>query len=121
MEKYILRYFEFSGKVRIFTYKQYYMPYHNTTIERDPELRQFQKDAKKQEDVVIKMFETYEPQKTKFSKWEITELYPSFILPTSVGRCLTDLHKQGKLIRLDEKQMGKYGRSEYVYTLNKNN
>ena len=100
-------------------YKQNYMPYHNTTIERDPSLKQFQKEAKKQEDVVIKMFETYESQQIKFSKWDLTELYPTFILPTSVGRCLTDLTKEGKLIRLDEKKTSKYGRPEYLYKLNK--
>ena len=119
MEKYFFRDFVISRKICIFTYKQYYMPYHNTTIERDPSLRQFQKDAKKQEEVIMKMFETYEPQQKKFSKWDLTELYPSFILPTSVGRCLTDLHKEGKLDRLDEKQVSKYGRPEYLYTLKK--
>ena len=111
--------FVISGKVRIFIYKQYIMSYHNTTVVRDPELKQFQKDAKKQEDVVMKMFQTYEPQQTKFSKWDLTDLYPTFILPTSVGRCLTDLTKEGKLIRLEEKQTSKYGRPEYLYKLNK--
>ena len=95
------------------------MSYYNTTIERDPSLKQFEKDAKKQEEVILKMFETYEPQQMKFSKWDMVELYPTFILPTSVGRCLTDLHKEGKLIRLDEKQTSKYGRPEYLYKLNK--
>ena len=95
------------------------MSYHNTTVVRDPELKQFQKDAKKQEEVVMKMFQTYEPQQIKFSKWDMVELYPCFILPTSVGRCLTDLHKEGKLIRLEEKQISKYGRPEYLYKLNK--
>jgi hypothetical protein len=95
------------------------MSYHNTTIERDPSLKQFQKDAKKQEEVVLKMFEVYESQQTKFTKWDMTELYPIFILPSSVGRCLTDLTKQGKLIRLNEKKTSKYGRPEHFYKLNK--
>ena len=95
------------------------MSYHNTTVVRDPELKQFQKEAKKQEDVVMKMFETYESQCTQFSKWDLSELYPCFILPTSVGRCLTDLYKAGKLIRLEEKQVSKYGRPEFLYKLNK--
>lgn len=106
-------------KFRIFIYKQYIMSYYNTTIERDPSLKQFEKDAKKQEAVILKMFEIYEPQQIKFSKWDMVELYPCFILPTSVGRCLTDLHKEGKLIRLDEKKTSKYGRPEYLYKLNK--
>lgn len=95
------------------------MSYHNTTIVRDPALKQYQKEAKKQEDVVMKMFETYESQQTQFSKWDLSELYPTFILPTSIGRCLTDLTKQGKLIRLDEKKTSKYGRPEFLYKLNK--
>lgn len=95
------------------------MSYHNTTIERDPELKQFEKDANKQEDVVLKMFHVYEPQRTQFSKWDLFELYPVPILSTSVGRCLTDLHKAGKLIRLEHKQKSKYGRSEFLYKLNK--
>jgi hypothetical protein len=95
------------------------MSYHNTTVVRDPELKKFQKEAKKQEDVIIKMFETYEPQQSVFSKWDLSELYPTFILPTSIGRCLTDLYKSGKLIRLEEKQVSKYGRPEFLYKLNK--
>ena len=111
--------FEISVKFRIFIYKQNYMSYYNTTIERDPSLKQFQKEAKKQEAVVLKMFEVYESQQTKFSKWDLADIYPIFILPTSVGRCLTDLHKEGKLIRLEEKKTSKYGRPEYLYKLNK--
>lgn len=95
------------------------MSYYNTTIERDPSLKQFQKEAKKQESVILRMFEVYESQCIKFSKWDMVELYPTFILPTSVGRCLTDLTKEGKLIRLEEKQISKYGRPEYLYKLNK--
>ena len=111
--------FEISVKFRIFMYKQNYMSYYNTTIERDPSLKQFQKDAKKQEAVVLKMFEVYESQQIKFSRWDMVELYPCFILPSSVGRCLTDLTKEGKLIRLDEKKTSKYGRPEHFYKLNK--
>ena len=111
--------FEISVKFRIFIYKQNYMSYYNTTIERDPSLKQFQKDAKKQEAVILKMFEVYESQQIKFSRWDMVELYPCFILPSSVGRCLTDLTKEGKLIRLDEKKTSKYGRPEHFYKLNK--
>ena len=111
--------FEISVKFRIFMYKQNYMSYYNTTIERDPSLKQFQKEAKKQEAVVLKMFEVYESQQIKFSRWDMVELYPCFILPSSVGRCLTDLTKEGKLIRLDEKKTSKYGRPEHFYKLNK--
>jgi hypothetical protein len=96
------------------------MSYYNTTIERDPSLKQYQKDAKKQSDVVLKMFEVYESQQTKFSKWDICDLYPTFILPSSVGRCLSDLErKHNKLIRLDEKKTSKYGRPEHYYQLKK--
>ena len=119
VEKDLSKDFELSVKFRIFIYKQYIMSYYNTTIERDPSLKQFQKDAKKQEAVVLRMFEVYEPQQIKFSKWDMVDLYPCFILPTSVGRCLTDLTKEGKLIRLDEKKTSKYGRPEHYYKLNK--
>lgn len=95
------------------------MSYHNTTIVRDPSLKQFQKEAKKQESVVLRMFEVYEPQCTKFTKWDITDLYPTFILPSSVGRCLTDLTNKGKLIKLNEQKTSKYGRPEHYYKLNK--
>ena len=119
VENYFHKDFEISVKFRIFMYKQNYMSYYNTTIERDPSLKQFQKDAKKQEAVVLKMFEVYESQQIKFSRWDMVELYPCFILPSSVGRCLTDLTKEGKLIRLAEKKTSKYGRPEHFYKLNK--
>jgi hypothetical protein len=119
VEKYFIKDFETSVNFRIFIYKQNIMSYYNTTIERDPSLKQFQKEAKRQEDVVLKMFEIYEPQQTKFTKWDMTDLYPTFILPSSVGRCLTDLTKEGKLVKLDEQKRSKYGRSEHYYKLNK--
>lgn len=95
------------------------MSFYNTTIERDPSLKQFQKEAKRQEDVVLKMFEVYESQQTKFTKWDMADLYPTFILPSSIGRCLTSLTKEGKLKKLDEKKTSKYGRPEHYYKLNK--
>ena len=95
------------------------MSYYNTTIVKDPALKQFQKEAKKQSEVVLKMFETYESQCTKFTKWDIADLYPTFILPTSVGRSLYDLDKEGLLIKLDEQKRSKYGRPEHYYKLNK--
>jgi len=91
--------------------------YYNTTFVRNPELLEFQKKANKQEQVILEMFKTYNDQVKKWSRWDLTDAYPTDILPTSVGRALHRLYKEGSIDRLDEKKTSKYGRPEFVYQL----
>jgi len=53
----------------------------------------------------------------KLSASEVMALYPKNILLTSVRRCLSDLAYEGKLIKLDETNIGLYGSPEKKYRL----
>jgi hypothetical protein len=93
--------------------------YYNSTFVRNPQLKEFQKTAQKQEDVVLEMFKTYNDQVTRWTKWDLHDAYPTFILPTSIGRALHTLEKENKIEKLEEKKTSKYGRPEFVYQLKK--
>ena len=122
---FFLYYFEISSKFRIFINvgikPPYSYMYYNTTFVRNPQLREFQKSAIKQEQVVLEMMKVYNEQVTKWSTWDLHDAYPSPIEKTSVGRALYNLAQEGKVIKLDEQKPSKYGRPEHLYTINKTN
>lgn len=88
------------------------MSYFNTTNESGTTLKNNVAKAKSQEEDILILFKMI----TNQSPSEILLLtdYPI----TSIRRALTNLTKQGKLIKTDEKRIGMYGRSEYVWKLN---
>lgn len=101
------------------------MSYFNTTNESGTTLNNNVAKAKSQEEEIINVFIFEKGISIKketnlgFSPSELydgLETYPI----TSIRRALTNLTKQGKLIKTDEKRIGMYGRSEYVWKLNEN-
>lgn len=101
------------------------MSYHNTTNESGTTLKNNFAKSKSQEEEIINVFIFEKGISIKketnlgFSPSELydgLETYPI----TSIRRALTNLTKQGKLIKTDEKRIGMYGRSEYVWRLNEN-
>lgn len=98
------------------------MSYHNTTSLARPELEVATRNAKSQDDFVMKLFEDAPTVKAsasqifaggiKHSYW--TERTPL----TSIRRSVTNLAKVGKLIKLDEQRKGSFGMPESLYCLN---
>lgn len=91
------------------------MSYFNTTNESGTTLKNNVAKAKSQEERIFKMFMDY----NSFSPAGLQACFSSIPI-TSVRRALTNLTKQGKLIKTNEKRIGMYGRSEYVWKLNEN-
>lgn len=95
------------------------MSYFNTTNESGTTLKNNVAKAKSQEEKILLFCER--------NKLFIKGITPSQIYGfvdnypiTSIRRALTNLTKQGKLIKTNEKRIGMYGRSEYVWKLNEN-
>jgi len=102
------------------------MSYFNTTNESGTTLKNNVAKAKSQEEEILNLFifnkmhfinKIYKNYKLGLSPSQIGLNYPI----TSIRRALTNLTKQGKLIKTNEKRIGMYGRSEYVWKLNENN
>lgn len=98
------------------------MSYYNTTKESGTTLNNNVAKAKSQEEnilITIKRHSYFLGNEISPSGLFVMmkEIYPI----TSIRRALTNLTKQGKLIKTDEKRIGMHGRSEYVWKLNENN
>lgn len=100
------------------------MSYHNTTNESGITLKNNVAKAKSQEEEILEFFK-YVNYFNEFnstpSELQMLNLKLKKYPITSIRRALTNLTKQGKLIKTDEKRIGMYGRSEYVWKLNENN
>lgn len=105
------------------------MTYFNTTKESGATLKNNVAKAKSQEEEILKLFnkdlcnykiKKNESFKVKATPSNIYACFPNYPI-TSIRRALTNLTKQGKLIKTNEKRIGMYGRSEYVWKLNENN
>lgn len=94
------------------------MSYFNTTNESGTTLKNNVAKAKSQEEEIFAFFNSNNDWCVReLLNWHPISKYPI----TSVRRALTNLTKQGKLIKTNEKRIGMYGRSEYVWKLNENN
>jgi hypothetical protein len=103
------------------------MSYFNTTNESGTTLKNNVAKAKSQEEKIFKLFqldfEYWSKNKNPYiglTPVDLLDFFPKYPI-TSIRRSLTNLTKQGKLIKTDEKRIGMYGRSEYVLKLNENN
>lgn len=92
------------------------MSYYNTTKESGTTLKNNVAKAKSQEVIIYSEFLSGKEINPK----ELFNTFSKQMPITSIRRALTNLTKQGKLIKTDEKRIGMYGRSEYVWKLNEN-
>ena len=102
------------------------MAYHNTTNEDGPQLARFQKHAKTQEAQILKVFRdawvknkgsTLSPSQVYDRLWYNRDTKQASYLLTSIRRAITDLTKEGYLVKTDKKIKGPYGRPEYLWRL----
>ena len=99
------------------------MSYFNTTNESGTTLNNNVAKAKSQEEEIIDFFKyvnSFNEFNSTPSELQMLNLKLKIYPITSIRRALTNLTKQGKLIKTDEKRIGMYGRSEYVWKLNEN-
>jgi predicted HTH transcriptional regulator len=86
--------------------------HYNTTKESGKQLEIFEQTAKNQESQILELMKLYK----KLSPSDIEEKTDNLIL-TSIRRALTNLTKDGKLIKTSEKKKGIYGRDEYLWEI----
>ena len=86
--------------------------YYNTTKEN--ELEQVLEKTKKQDEVVIKVFNEY---KMPLSPSQVLKLSKLNCPLTSIRRSITDLTAENKLVKAENKVTGTYGRPEYLWKL----
>lgn len=88
--------------------------YHNTNRESGETLINSNIKAKTQEDAIFKIFK----DKIKLTASEAWILYNSNPTPiTSIRRAITNLCKDGKLMKTDDTKEGIYGKKEHVYAI----
>lgn len=101
------------------------MTYFNTTKESGKALKNNVFKAKSQESEIYRQFcynkKAFESNLINYLGFSPSDMQFMDYPLTSIRRALTNLTKQGKLIKTDEKRIGMYGRSEYVWKLNENN
>lgn len=90
--------------------------YYNTTNEEGAELKSYSEKAETQKEKVLRTFKEF-GLLTPSQAWKVSGLRLGTPL-TSIRRAITDLTKEGKLIRTEEKKPGIYGRPESIYKLN---
>ena len=92
------------------------MSYFNTTNESGADLKQSHAKAKRQEDVILTIYQRHK-KLTASDAWSFyctTKRCPL----TSARRAITNLANEGLLFKTQTKKMGMYGKPEYVYRLN---
>lgn len=95
--------------------------YYNTTKEKGEVLKFNIKKAKGQDNIIMGYFLKNPSQKRTPSELWINLFDVSSTPLTSIRRSLTSLTNNGNLIKLEEKRISPYGRSEHFWELNKNN
>lgn len=88
--------------------------FHNTVGYTGRQLVQANVEAKRQDAVVLDVFRKAGRALTPS---EVHALLPMPALLTSVRRAITNLTRDGKLVRLDMQRMGPWKRPEHVWAL----
>lgn len=92
------------------------MSYYNTTRVSGGQLDLYESKAKSQEIDVLRFFQKHPTG--AFSPEDVGRAVMPRAPRTSVGRALTNLTKEGYLIKTDRKVIGSYGRPIYLWELN---
>ena len=88
--------------------------FYNTTKESGKDLESYSVKAETQKESVLFLFQKFK----KGTASDVWAFYGPALCPlTSIRRAITDLCNEGKLIRTEEKKIGLYGRSEFIYSL----
>ena len=87
--------------------------YYNTTKE-SMYLKEYIEKAENQNEIVEKIFKIYQKE---LSPSQVLKLSKLDCPLTSIRRSMTNLTKQDKLVKTENKITGDYGRSEYLWKL----
>lgn len=97
--------------------------FHNTIDAEGEELRKREHTAKKQDYLILNVFKRHSQSRfTAFMVLDLLQMPDNKPKPpiTSVRRAMTNLTKEGYLIKTQEQKEERYGVKNYLYTLNNN-
>ena len=78
--------------------------FHNTTNEVE-QLEMFEGMANTQEEIILQMYK----DRKRMSASDVFNFYPCGVTPiTSIRRAITNLYKDGKLLKTEDKKQGIY-------------
>lgn len=86
--------------------------HYNTTHETGETLERFERQASRQEDVILRWFRRHPGR--LYTPSQINGLLPGAPI-TSIRRALTNLTKAGHLVKTGHKRSGDYGRPEHCW------
>lgn len=90
------------------------MTYYNTTNESGRTLAEYQRAAENQQEAIQMIFERFQRPLTPS---QVHAVMSKDTPITSVRRAITNLTNEGILTKLNDKQMGVYGRPEHLWVL----
>lgn len=97
------------------------MSFYNTTNETGERLADYQHKAETQDEAILRVFRYADKVHPKgLTPSEAHELAGLKSPITSIRRAITNLTKDGKLQKTDDKREGPFGRPEYVWRLVEN-
>lgn len=96
--------------------------YYNTNHEEGTELLESESKAQTQEELILEYFQ-FNPglQLTPFGVKSKLDWLFHHVPITSIRRAMTNLTKAGYLMKTNFKETGKYGKKNYLWSLNKEN
>jgi hypothetical protein len=89
------------------------MDYYNTTNSKGLELKERRAKAKSQKEVIKRLYSSYEEG---LSPGDVYDLVDRKWPITSIRRAITNLTKEGYLIKTERTASGIYGREEHVWS-----
>jgi len=87
--------------------------FHNTINESGQKLDTSEKMCITQEQLVLSFFQK---SRTLLSPFQVHAVFPQYPI-TSIRRAMTNLTKDGKLIKTDKMRQGAYGKANYLWGL----
>ena len=92
--------------------------FYNTVHATHPELGQFEKKAKSQEEKILKLFKEWTIGRMGIQPSDVLAMVFDNTVPlTSIRRAMTNLTNRGDLIKTNIQMRGPYGHPEYLWRL----
>ena len=99
--------------------EQLELDFYNTIHSQGEVLNKAIATCKKQGEIILQIFKTYNKALTPVMVHTIYTRYHEDILLTSVRRSISDLTKKGWLKKLNQQAPGMYGKSNYMWIIKK--
>jgi len=94
--------------------------FYNTIHAEGVELNNYDDKAHSQQDLIISLFHykanEYKTYSFEMTPYEVSRYFPEWPI-TSIRRAMTNLTKEGKLVKTNKQRTGGYGKPNYTWRL----